>query len=114
MDVSEILSSGGLVISGAAVAKLADVMIKAWSARNQKTEVAGQPLRVTQEPKYAHESDLAKALEAQAELNREVFGRLCNVEQRLSNAEGCGKMLQSDVTEMKNDIKIILRALPRK
>lgn len=114
MDIADVLSTGGLVISGAAVAQLANIGVKAWSARNQKTEVSGQPLRVVAEPKYVHESDLAKALDNQDALNREMFSRLGHVEQRVANAEGCSKLMQQDVTEIKGDIKIILRALPRR
>ena len=51
MDVDTILQGGGLVISGAAVMKLGEAALKAWSARNQKTEIAPDPLNVRNEKK---------------------------------------------------------------
>ena len=51
MDVDTILQGGGLILAGGAVGKIADVALKAWSARNQKTEIAPDPLNVKNEKK---------------------------------------------------------------
>lgn len=51
MDVGELIQGGGLILSGAAVVKIADALAKVWAARNQKTEVV-QPLEVKGAPSY--------------------------------------------------------------
>lgn len=39
MEMTDIIQGGGLVLSGAAVTKLVSIAVKAWAARNGKTEV---------------------------------------------------------------------------
>lgn len=51
MDLSEIIQGGGLVLSGGVVMKLLDWARSAWTARNQRTEIAPDPLNVKNEKK---------------------------------------------------------------
>lgn len=63
MEMTDIIQGGGLVLSGAAVIKLAGIAVKAWAARNGKTEVANDPLNVNKLDKYVTRGEFNKALE---------------------------------------------------
>ena len=63
MEISDIIQGGGLVLSGAAVAKIASIAVKAWAARNGKTEVANDPLNVNKLDKYVTRGEFNKAME---------------------------------------------------
>ena len=51
MEVGEIVQGGGLVLSGGLIMKLLDWVRSAWTARNQRTEIAPDPLNVKNEKK---------------------------------------------------------------
>ena len=51
MEVGEIIQGGGLVVGGALLTKLLDWAKTAWAARNQRTEIATDPLNVKNEKK---------------------------------------------------------------
>ena len=63
MEMIDIIQGGGLVLSGAAVTKLASIAVKAWAARNGKTEVANDPLNVNKLDKYVTRGEFNKAME---------------------------------------------------
>ena len=63
MEMTDIIQGGGLILSGAAVTKLASIAVKAWAARNGKTEVANDPLNVNKLDKYVTRGEFNKALE---------------------------------------------------
>ena len=63
MDIAEIVQNGGLVLSGAALVKLGGIAVKAWAARNGKTEVANDPLNVNKLDKYVTRGEFNKAME---------------------------------------------------
>jgi hypothetical protein len=63
MELADIIQGGGLVLSGAALTKIVGIAIKAWTARNQKTEVANDPLNVNKLDKYVTRGEFNKAME---------------------------------------------------
>ena len=63
MEMTDIIQGGGLILSGAAVTKLASIAVKAWAARNGKTEVANDPLNVNKLDKYVTRGEFNKAME---------------------------------------------------
>ena len=63
MEMIDIIQGGGLVLSGAAVTKLVSIAVKAWAARNGKTEVANDPLNVNKLDKYVTRGEFNKAME---------------------------------------------------
>ena len=63
MEVTEIIQNGGLVLSGAALVKLGSIAMKAWTARNQRTEIANDPLKVDKLDKYVTRGEFNKAIE---------------------------------------------------
>lgn len=63
MEVTEIIQNGGLVLSGAALVKLGSIAMKAWTARNQRTEIANDPLKVDKLDKFVTRGEFYKAME---------------------------------------------------
>lgn len=63
MEVTEIIQNGGLVLSGAALVKLGSIAMKAWTSRNQRTEIANDPLKVDKLDKYVTRGEFNKAIE---------------------------------------------------
>lgn len=63
MEMTDIIQGGGLILSGAVVTKLASIAVKAWAARNGKTEVANDPLNVNKLDKYVTRGEFNKAME---------------------------------------------------
>ena len=63
MEMADIIQGGGLVLSGAALTKIVSIAVKAWAARNGKTEVANDPLNVNKLDKYVTRGEFNKAME---------------------------------------------------
>ena len=63
MEMTDIIQGGGLVLSGAALTKIISIAVKAWAARNGKTEVANDPLNVNKLDKYVTRGEFNKAME---------------------------------------------------
>ena len=63
MEVADIIQHGGLVLSGAALVKLGSIAMKAWTSRNQRTEIANDPLKVDKLDKYVTRGEFNKAIE---------------------------------------------------
>lgn len=101
MDLETLIQGGGLVVSGAAVAKIADALSKMWAARHQKTEIATQPLDVRKAPDYVtceqcreRHAEVEKRLEAGdrafQELRHDIHNGFQRVTDRISPvAEAC-------------------------
>ena len=104
MEVETIIQGGGLLISGAAVGKIADVAIKAWSARHHKGEVAvtPQPLGVKLEEAFVSRSEFDRHVEQNEAAHAEVFSRLKETEQKTENQNGKLDVIGSDVKTIKD------------
>ena len=63
MELADIIQNGGLVLSGAALVKLGSIAMKAWTSRNQRTEIANDPLKVDKLDKYVTRGEFNKAME---------------------------------------------------
>ena len=63
MEMTDIIQGGGLVLSGAALTKIISIAVKAWAARNGKTEVANDPLNINKLDKYVTRGEFNKAME---------------------------------------------------
>ena len=75
MDAEAIVQGGGLVVSGALVAKVGDWFMAWLRSRNQKTEIAPDPLNVKNEKKPVYVTV--------GECNR----RMCEHDQRLAKLD---------------------------
>ena len=111
MEVAEIIQNGGLVLSGAALVKLGSIAMKAWSARNQRTEIANDPLNVNKVDKYVTRSEFNKALERNAAdharmeadnnaAHENIFGRLSRNDRDMGEIKGL-------LTGVANDLQLI-------
>ena len=76
MEVGEIVPGGGLVLCGGVFMKLLDWAKSVWTARNQRTEIAPDPLNVHTEKKPSYVPV--------AECNR----RMCEHAERMTRLEG--------------------------
>ena len=92
MELSEIIQGGGLVLSGGVVMKLLDWARSAWTARNQRTEIAPDPLNVHTEKKPSYVPV--------AECNR----RMCEHAERMTRLEGEVKASNAAVIKKLDDI----------
>jgi hypothetical protein len=63
MEMTDIIQGGGLVIGGAGLKMLFDFAKSYFAARNQKTEVANDPLNVNKLDKYVTRGEFNKAME---------------------------------------------------
>lgn len=52
MDISEIITNGGLVLSGGALLKISELALKAWTGKNQRNAVTieNQPVEIAKKP----------------------------------------------------------------
>ena len=94
----DILKGGGLILSGGLVAKLIDAVIAHRNARNQKTEIADQPITVKAcEP--------SQTLTECRNLMANTFGRLTELEKMTAALHERVK----DFDDIKRDLKELLR-----
>jgi hypothetical protein len=63
MEMTEIIQGGGILISGVGLKMLFDFAKSYFAARNQKTEVANDPLNVNKLDKYVTRGEFNKAME---------------------------------------------------
>jgi hypothetical protein len=92
MEVGEIVQGGGLVLSGGVLMKLLDWAKSAWTARNQRTEIAPDPLNVHTEKKPSYVPV--------AECNR----RMCEHAERMTRLEGDVKESNAAVIKKLDEI----------
>ena len=104
MDVETIIQGGGLIIGGAAVGKIADVAIKAWTARHHKGEVAvtPQPLGVRLEDAFVTRDEFSRHVDLNESAHKEVFRRLTENEQTTARQDGKLDEIGSDVKTIKD------------
>ena len=111
MEMTDIIQGGGLVLSGAAVTKLASIAVKAWAARNGKTEVANDPLNINKLDKYVTRGEFNKALERNAadheRMARENSSAHENIFARLSRNDRDMGEIKGLLTGVANDLQLI-------
>ena len=115
MEVTEIIQNGGLVLSGAALVKLGSIAMKAWAARNQRTEIANDPLKVDKLDKYVTRGEFNKALERNAadhermarensSAHENIFARLSRNDRDMGEIKGLLTGLASDMQLIKEKL----------
>ena len=104
MDAETIIQGGGLILSGAAVGKIADVAIRAWTARHHKGEVSvtPDPLNVRKEDKFVTRGEFNKHVEQNDSAHAEIFRRLKETEQKTEHQDGKLDVIGSDVKTIKD------------
>lgn len=104
MDVDTIIQGGGLVLSGGAVVKLLDWARAAWTARNQRTEIAPDPLNVRKEDKYVTRGEFNRYVEDNAHDHENMFARLNANDKLTSRLEGIFEGIREDIAAIKNKL----------
>ena len=108
MDIESIIQGGGCVISGVALAKLIDAAMKAWSARNQRTEVRpqGRPdtFPVDVADKYVTRNEFEKHVKDNAGDHENIFARLNANDKLTSRLEGLLEGIRDDLKAIKDKL----------
>ena len=102
MELAEIIQGGGLVIGGAALAKLADIASRWISARNSRTKVDPTPLPVDQVDKYVTRGEFNKHVEDNERDHESLFGRLNRNDRETSEIKGMLSTIIDDLRSIKN------------
>lgn len=102
MDISEIIQGGGLVIGGAALAKVADIAARWFAARNSRTTVEPTPLPVEKVDKYVTRGEFNKHVEDNARDHENLFGRLNRNDRETSEIKGMLSTIIDDLRSIKN------------
>ena len=102
MELADIIQGGGCVISGVALAKLIDAAVKAWSARNQRTEVSPDPLRVEKLDKYVTRDEFARHVGENERAHENLFARLNRNDRETSEIKGMLSSIMDDLRTIKN------------
>ena len=102
MDISEIIQGGGLVIGGAALAKLLDFGGRWFAARNSRTEVSPDPLRVEKLDKYVTRDEFARHVGENERAHENLFARLNRNDRETSEIKGMLSSIMDDLRTIKN------------
>lgn len=111
MELADIIQNGGLVLSGAALTKIVSIAVKAWAARNGKTEVANDPLNVNKLDKYVTRGEFNKAIERNEadheRMERENSSAHENIFNRLTRNDRDMGEIKGLLTGVANDLQLI-------
>jgi hypothetical protein len=102
MDIADIIQGGGLVIGGAALAKVADIAARWFAARNSRTTVEPTPLPVEKVDKYVTRGEFNKHVEDNARDHENLFGRLNRNDRETSEIKGMLSTIIDDLRSIKN------------
>lgn len=104
MDADAILQAGGIFISGAAGVKIIEMVVRAWSARNQKTRIEPQPLEVKGAPQFVTKEEFEKHAAANARDHENLFSRLNRNDRETSEIKGMLVGIRDDITAIKGKL----------
>ena len=104
MEMDAVLQGGGMVLSGVAVAKIADAVSKMWAARHQRTEIAPQPLEVKGAAEFVTKQDFEKHVADNARDHENLFGRLNRNDRETSEIKGMLTGMRDDLSAIKNKL----------
>lgn len=106
MEVGEVIQNGGLVIGGAALAKVFDALLTWWKTR-QPVKVK-QPIDVTGEiakpPKYLTVQEFNKHVEDNARDHENLFARMNANDKLTSRLEGILEGIREDLSAIKGKL----------
>ena len=104
MELADIIQGGGLVIGGAALAKVADIAARWFAARNSRTTVEPTPLPVEKVDKYVTRGEFNKHVEDNARDHENLFGRLNRNDKLTSRLEGILEGIRDDLKAIKDKL----------
>lgn len=101
MEVADIIQNGGLVVGGAALAKLLDFGGRWFAARNSRTEVSPDPLRVEKLDKYVTRDEFARHVGENERAHENLFARLNRNDRETSEIKGMLSSIMDDLKAIK-------------
>lgn len=104
MDADALLQGGGLIVSGAALATIVNALVKVWTARNQRTTVAPQPLEVKGAPQFVTKEEFEKHTAANARDHENLFSRLNRNDRDTSEIKGTLIGIRDDIAAIKGKL----------
>ena len=104
MDADAIIQGGGLVLSGAAVAKAGDWLMAWLRSRNQKTAIEPNPLPVDKLDKYVTRGEFNRHVEDNARDHENMFARLNANDKLTSRLEGIFEGIREDLKAIKDKL----------
>ena len=84
MELTDILQGGGLVLGGAAVAKIIDAVVRIYGNRHQRTEVTPQPLEVCASKQYRTLDECRVIEERNRSDHENIFFRISALEKSMA------------------------------
>ena len=116
MDAETIIQGGGLILSGAAVGKIADVAIRAWTARHHKGEVSvtPDPLNVRMEDKFVPRDEFNRHVEQNAAEHKAMVDDRERNYEALYNRQLANDKLTSEIKGKLDGIKDDLSLIKNK
>ena len=104
MDAETVIQGGGLVVSGALVAKAGDWFMAWIRSRSQRTEIAPTPLPVDKLDKYVTRGEFNKHVEDNARDHENIFARLNANDKLTSKLEGILEGIREDLSAIKQKL----------
>lgn len=104
MDAETVIQGGGLVVSGALVAKAGDWLMAWLRSRSQRTEIAPTPLPVDKLDKYVTRGEFNKHVEDNARDHENIFARLNANDKLTSKLEGILEGIREDLSAIKQKL----------
>lgn len=104
MDAESIIQGGGLIVSGAFVAKAGDWLMAWLRSRNQRTTatVEPDPLRIDKQDKFVTRGEFNKHLEDNARDHENLFGRMNRNDRETSELKGILSGIREDLSAIKD------------
>ena len=106
MDADAILQAGGIFISGAAGVKIVEIVVRAWSARNQKTKIDPPipPVDVRVSDPFVRRSEFEKHVSDNARDHENLFGRMNRNDRDTSEIRGILTGMRDDLSAIKGKL----------
>ena len=104
MDADAIIQGGGLILSGAAVAKAGDWLMAWLRLRHQKTTIEPMPLPVDKLDKFVTRGEFNKHVDDNARDHENIFARLNANDKLTSKLEGILEGIREDLSAIKDKL----------
>ena len=115
MDADAIIQGGGLILSGAAVAKAGDWLMAWLRLRHQKTTIEPMPLPVDKLDKFVTRGEFNKHVELNEAAHKAIvddnardheslFGRMSRNDRETSELKGILSGIREDLSAIKNKL----------
>ena len=99
------MEEGATIVLGGATAALLLKELFAWlRSRNQRTEIAPQPLEVKGAPEYVSKAEFEKHVEANAHDHENLFSRLNRNDRETSEIKGMLVGIRDDISAIKGKL----------